>query len=206
MSDAALFPIFLKLDGKPCLVVGAGRIAQGKIAGLLESGARVHVVAPIATAQVQAWSEAGTISWEARPFETSDLDDTFLVVAATASPEANNAIYADAQRRRILCNVVDVPDLCDFYYAAVVRRGKLQVAISTAGESPTLAQRLRKEIEQHIPEEYAAWLDKVGRERRTLLRKEPDPSRHLEQLRALSSRAEFDSFISRTSRVRKESL
>ena len=207
MSDAALFPIFLKLEGKACLVVGAGPVGEGKIRGLLESGAQVHVVAPTATAQVEKWSESGTISREARPFENSDLDNVFLIVAATSSTNVNDSIYAEAQRRRILCNVVDVPDRCDFYYPSIVRRGKLQIAISTAGESPTLAQRLRKEFEQQIPDEYAPWLEEIGRQRRSLLQVEPDPAGRLDRLRELSSRSGFEGYIRRTSeQVRKELL
>lgn len=191
-----LFPIFLKLEGKPCLVVGAGPVGEGKIRGLLESGSAVRVVSPTATTQVVKWAETGAVDWKQRQFKTNDLEEVFLVVAATSSPLVNDLVFAESQRRNILCNVVDVPDRCDFYYPSVVRRGKLQIAISTAGESPTLAQRLRKELEQQLPEEYAIWLEEIGRERRTLLQTEPNPAHRLEVLRSLSSQAGFENYRS----------
>ena len=207
VNAAPLFPIFLKLEGKNCLVVGAGPVGEGKIRGLLESGAHVHVVSPQATTQVKDWSQVGSIAWEQRPFVAADLDDIFLVVAATSSREVNDAIYAEAQRRNVLCNVVDVPDRCDFYYPSVVRRGNLQIAISTAGDSPTLAQRLRRDLEHQLPEEYSPWLDEIGRERRALLASEPDPARRLKHLRELSSQASFERYIARTTtQDRKEFL
>ena len=147
-KNAPLFPIFLKLEGRTCLVVGAGPVGEGKIRSLLESGAQVRVVSPSATSQVRDWLESNRISWEPREFESADLEGIFLVVAATSSTEVNDTIFAEAQLRQVLCNVVDVPDRCDFYYPSVVRRGDLQIAISTAGDSPLLAQRLRKELEQ----------------------------------------------------------
>jgi precorrin-2 dehydrogenase/sirohydrochlorin ferrochelatase len=207
MYAAPLFPIFLKLEGRNCLVVGAGPVGEGKTRGLLESGARVRVISPQATPQVKDWAQSGTIEWNARPFAATDLNDVFLVVAATSSPEVNDAIYAEAHRRSVLCNVVDVPDRCDFYYPSVVRRGNLQVAISTAGESPTLAQRLRKDLEHQLPEEYSPWLDEIGRERRALLASEPDPARRLRHLRELSSQASFERYLARTAmQDRKEFL
>jgi precorrin-2 dehydrogenase / sirohydrochlorin ferrochelatase len=207
VNEAPLFPIFLKLEGRNCVVVGAGPVGEGKIRGLLESRALVRVISPQATPQVKDWAQSGAIEWDARPFAATDLVDVFLVVAATSSPEVNDAIYAEAQRRRVLCNVVDVPDRCDFYYPSVVRRGNLQIAISTAGESPTLAQRLRKDLEHQLPEEYSPWLDEIGRERRALLASEPDPARRLKHLREHSSQASFENYLARTAtQDRKEFL
>lgn len=193
-----LFPIFLKLEGKHCLVVGAGPIGEGKIRGLLDSGARVRVVASVVTPYVRQWAQSGEILWEPRPFEAADLDHAFLAVAATSSPGVNDSIYAEAQRRGVLCNVVDVPDRCDFFYPSVLRRGKLQIAISTAGQSPTLAQRLRQDLERHIPDEYTPWLEEIGRMRRAFLAIERNPARRLEYLRALSSQAAFEEYLSRS--------
>jgi precorrin-2 dehydrogenase/sirohydrochlorin ferrochelatase len=128
---SSLFPMFLKLEGKRCLVVGAGKVGEPKIVSLIEAGARLHVVALEASEGVREFAKEGKIALELRAFETNDLDDIFLAVIATSSRDLNESIYAEAQRRGILCNVVDVPDLCDFYYPAVVRRGDLQIAIST---------------------------------------------------------------------------
>jgi precorrin-2 dehydrogenase len=163
-----LFPLFLKLEGRRCLAVGAGAVGEGKIGGLLESGAEIRVVAPEATARVQGWARAGRIRWLKREFRDADIDGCFCVVAATPSSDLHERIFRLARRRGVLCNVVDVPDLCDFYYPAVVRRGALQIAISTAGESPALAQRLRKKLEKQFGPEYSAWVKQLGGARRKL--------------------------------------
>jgi len=144
----SLFPIFLKLAGKRCVVVGAGNIAESKIESLLAAEARVTVVAPEASARVQEWAASGELTWEAREYRQGDLVGAFLVVAGTATPAVNRAVFAEAAARDILCNAVDDPPFCDFYFPSVVRRGELQIAISTAGESPALAQRLRKELKE----------------------------------------------------------
>ena len=146
MSTAPLFPMFLKLAGRNCLVAGAGSIGEPKIRSLVECGAIVRVVAPTAAAPVAEAEFQGALNWTRKLFEFSDLDGVFLVVAATSSAEVNHSIYQEAQRRGILCNVVDDPPHCDFFYPAVVRRGQFQIAISTGGLSPALAQRVRKRL------------------------------------------------------------
>jgi len=163
MNTAPLFPMFLKLEGRNCLVLGAGSVGEQKIRSLLDCGGQVRVVAPSASAAVREWAEAGALTWVQRPFESADLDGVFLVVAATSSVDVNHAIYHEAQTRGILCNVVDDPPHCDFYYPAVVRRGQLQIAISTAGLSPALAQRIRKQLEGEFPPAYASWLEELAR-------------------------------------------
>jgi precorrin-2 dehydrogenase/sirohydrochlorin ferrochelatase len=168
-ASVSLFPVFLKLAGRPCLVVGAGRVGEPKIDSLLAAGATVNVIAPEATDAVSQWARAGKISWQPRPFEASDLFGIFLVVVATSSRELNESVYREARRRNVLCNVVDDPPRCDFYYPAVVSRGELKIAISTGGRSPALAQRLRRELEQQFGPEWEAWLEAVGRERQRLL-------------------------------------
>lgn len=169
----SLFPLFLKLTARPCLVVGAGAIAEGKIASLLEAEATVTVVAPEADARVEEWAAGGEITLHRREFVASDTDGMFLVVAGTDVPEVNRAVFAAAKDREILCNVVDDPPYCDFYFPSVVRRGDLQVAISTAGESPALAQQLRKEINEQLPKDLGPWLLELGRLRREVLQMEP---------------------------------
>jgi precorrin-2 dehydrogenase/sirohydrochlorin ferrochelatase len=166
---SSLFPMFVKLEGRSCLVVGAGTVGEPKIASLLACGARVRVVAPRASEQVKTRHREKTIAWERRAFEPSDLDSVFLVIAATNSRETNQLIFREAQRRQILCNVVDDPPHCDFFYPAIVQRGQLQIAISTAGLSPALAQRLRRDLEAQFGQEYADWLQELGRYRQELL-------------------------------------
>jgi precorrin-2 dehydrogenase/sirohydrochlorin ferrochelatase len=160
--------MFLKLARRRSVVVGAGRIAEGKIASLLDAGARVRVVAPHATPAIATWARNRRVIWIERSFEPADLDGAFLVIAATNSSKVHRLVFREARRRGVLCNVVDEPARCDFYYPAVVRRGDLQIAVSTAGRSPALAQRLRRELEAQYGPEYAAWLDHLGRSRAAL--------------------------------------
>jgi precorrin-2 dehydrogenase/sirohydrochlorin ferrochelatase len=190
-----LFPIFLKLDDRRCLVVGAGTVGQGKIRSLLAAGAKVRVIAPHATAAVAEWDRAGVITWEPRSFEAPDLDGVVLVIAATNSTGVNEIIFREAKRRNILCNAVDDPERCDFYYPAVVRRGDLQVAISTGGHSPALAQRLRRELENQFGPEYAGWLEQLGKKRQQLFASDIDPEGRRHLLHELASRPAFEAAI-----------
>jgi precorrin-2 dehydrogenase/sirohydrochlorin ferrochelatase len=192
-----LFPLFLKLKGRKCLVVGAGTIGQSKIASLLDAGAGVQVVAPSATAKIQAWARKGQIRWRKREFHDADLANCFLVVAATSSSKLHKKIFRLAKRRGVLCNVVDVPKLCDFYYPAVVRRGSLQVAVSTGGESPALAQRLRKELEAQFGPEYGDWVAELGKVRQRILNGSTQATDQKTQLHELASTESFRKFQKR---------
>ena len=164
-----LFPLFLKLDGKRCVVAGAGAVAAEKIVSLLRCGARVVVVAPEAAPEVKSLSEAGRIEWRQRRFEPNDLSGTCIAIAATSDREVNRSVFEEASRRSILANAVDDPPLCDFFCASIVERGDLQIAISTAGKSPALAQRLRREIDAQLPPGLGQWLDDLGSLRREIL-------------------------------------
>lgn len=195
-----LFPMFLKLRGRQCLVVGAGRVGEPKIAGLISAAAKVRVVAPLATEAVVRWARAGKIAWQPRNFSFADLDETFLVVAATNSTKLNHRIFREAQRRNILCNVVDDPAHCDFYYPAVVRRGALQIAISTSGQSPALAQRLRKQLEQQFGPQYQPWVKELGRARRRLLASAMAPARRTRLLHQLASQVPWAIHMNRNSK------
>ncbi|HEX3118088.1 MAG TPA: bifunctional precorrin-2 dehydrogenase/sirohydrochlorin ferrochelatase [Candidatus Acidoferrum sp.] len=189
-----VFPMFLKLEGRRCLVVGAGAIAEGKIGGLIADDAQIRVIAPEATNQVQTWAGEGKIDWERRRFQPSDLEGIFLVVAATSSTAVHEEIYAEAKKRGVLCNIVDVPHLCDFFYPAIVRRGSLQIAISTAGESPALSQRLRKELEQQFGPEYEAWVSAIGEARAELATRNLSPEDRKEILHKLASHEFFERY------------
>ena len=194
MKPEKLFPMFLKLSARPCLVVGAGAVAESKIASLLEAGGRVRVVAPEATPQVRSWAQSNTIEWRQRPFQPDDLDGMFLVVAATSSTELHERIFDEATRRGVLCNIVDVPPLCDFYYPSVVQRGALQIAISTAGLSPALAQRLRKQLEDQFGPEYEEWLMRLGEAREKLHSAKMDPEERKRLLHQDASEEAFEAF------------
>lgn len=169
----SLFPFFLKLTARPCLVVGAGKIAESKIASLLEAEASVVVIAPQADPRVEEWAAAGEIVLHRREFAAEDVLGMFLVVAGTNVAVVNRAVFAAAKEHDILCNAVDDPPYCDFYFPSIVRRGDLQIAISTAGESPALAQQLRKEINEQLPRDLGPWLMELGRLRREVLQLEP---------------------------------
>lgn len=193
----SLFPMFMKLAGKACLVVGAGKVGEPKIGGLIDTGARIHVVAIAASDQVREWADAGKIELELRPFSSSDLDGRFLAVVATASRSLNELVYREAQRRGVLCNVVDVPEYCDFFYPAVVRRGDLQIAISTAGQSPSLAQKLRQQLERQFGDGYTAWVEQLGATRRLILASELDKETKWELLHSLASREAFEAALAK---------
>jgi precorrin-2 dehydrogenase / sirohydrochlorin ferrochelatase len=188
----SLFPMFMKLTGRSCLVVGAGRIGEPKIGGLIDTGAYIHVVATEASDTVRQWAQAGKIGLELRAFSQRDLEGKFLAVIATASESLNRLIYRAAQQHGVLCNVVDVPELCNFFYPAVVRRGSLQIAISTAGQSPSLAQKLRQQLERQFGEGYSEWVAELGETRRLILASDLDKERKLELLHSLASREAFE--------------
>lgn len=158
----SLLPVFLRLERRPVLVVGAGTVATGKIESLRQTGAAITVVAPQAASQIRELAATGTLAWHERVFAPSDLDGIFLVIAATNDSGVNHAIYEEALRRNVLCNAVDDPPNCDFYFGSVVARGELQIAVSTAGKSPALAQRLRCEIDEQLPQDLGPWLHELG--------------------------------------------
>src|SRR6266568_3137942 len=164
MSNA-LFPIFLKLRDRRCVVVGGGAIAEQKLKSLLETGATVIVVSPNATATIQQYAREGVVDWKKKIFEPSDLDGALLVISATASREVDELVYRESERRGALCNAVDDPPRCHFYYPSIIRRGDLQIAISTNGKSPALAQRLRRELEETFDSSYKGWLEWLGKVR-----------------------------------------
>lgn len=172
-----LFPMFVKLAGRKCLVVGGGRVAEPKIESLLGCGAEVRVVSPSVTPAIAGWWRENRLTWRSRGFQPSDLEGKFLVIAATSSAEVNQAVFRHAEACGVLCNAVDEPERCHFYYPAIVRRGDLQIAISTAGASPALASRLRGELETMIGPEYAGVVERLGSARKRLFARPMDPER-----------------------------
>jgi precorrin-2 dehydrogenase / sirohydrochlorin ferrochelatase len=198
-----LFPMFVKLDGRKVLVVGAGKIGEPKISGLIDTGAHIRVVALEAGPNVRQWALEGKFELHLRAFSPEDLDGVFLAVVATSSRSLNEQIYTEAQKRGVLCNVVDVPDLCDFFYPAVVRRGDLQIAVSTAGQSPSLAQKIRQQLEKQFGPGYAAWVAELGETRRRILATDLDKERKLDLLHSLASREALEAALAQMPRVAK---
>jgi precorrin-2 dehydrogenase/sirohydrochlorin ferrochelatase len=156
MLETPLYIACLKLKGRRCLVVGGGEIGLEKVEGLLLCDADVTLIAPEAVPALEEYATEGSISWQRREYAgPPDLDGVFLVVAATADSEVNIRVSEDAEARAMLVNVVDVPPLCNFILPAIVRSGPLAIAISTAGASPALAKRLKREIAEAFGEPYA---------------------------------------------------
>ncbi|MGD0481884.1 MAG: siroheme synthase CysG [Terracidiphilus sp.] len=194
----SLLPIFLKLDGRPGLLVGAGTVALEKIGSLLKTGVKLRVIAPQARPEVRQLVAEGKLEWIEREFQPSDLDGNFIVIAATDVPEVNAAVYREAVARGIACNSVDDIPNCDFFFGSVVSRGDLQIAISTAGESPAVAQRLRREIDEQLPEDLGPWLAQLGALRREVLSTHPRGEERRLLLHELAHRKICDSALCST--------
>ena len=194
----SLFPIFVKLEGRLVVVIGGGAVAEQKIRGVLGAGARVRLVSPSVTAQIAEWVRFGKIDWLPKEFEPGDLEGAFLAIAATTSSRLNGEVFHATEQRGILCNAVDDIEHCHFYYGAVVQRGDLQIAISTNGRSPALAQRLRKEMEEQFGPEYEVWLQWLGAARDSLQASGPSSDATKKLLHELASRAMFEEFVRQT--------
>jgi uroporphyrin-III C-methyltransferase/precorrin-2 dehydrogenase/sirohydrochlorin ferrochelatase len=158
----SLFPAFLKLDGRRVLLVGGGRVASAKLKPLLETGARVAVVAPEITEEILA----APVDLQRRPFQENDLDGVWFAVAA-ATPEANQQVAAAAEARRVFVNAVDDPRRASAYTGGVLRKGGITVAVSTEGAAPALAGLLREGLEAVIPDDVAEWIEEARRLRAT---------------------------------------
>jgi len=191
----SLFPIFVKLAGRLVVVVGGGAVAEQKIPGVLKAEARVRVIAPAITPQIAEWVRFGKIDWLPKLFAAEDLEGAFLTIAAASAPDVNAAVFQAAERRGILCNAVDDIEHCHFYYGAAVQRGDLQIAISTNGKSPALAQRLRKDLEEQFGPEYEAWLQWLGAAREALRAQSQPAEASKKLLHELASRPMFEQFV-----------
>lgn len=196
MSDSPIFfPMLVNLQGTKCLVVGAGNVAAPKIAGLLLYGAQVKVVSPHAVPQIRELAKSGTLVWRQRSFSPRDVNGAFLAVAATNSAKINESVFRACARHGILCNSVDDPVRCNFIYPAVVRRGPLQIAISTGGHSPALAARLRWELEEKFIPEWGEWVKHLGALRRELLGKKMPSAARTKRLKQIASPHAFHAFV-----------
>ncbi|MDE3200197.1 MAG: uroporphyrinogen-III C-methyltransferase [Acidobacteriota bacterium] len=189
----SLLPLFLKLDNRPGLLVGAGNVALEKVGSLMTTGVRLHVVSPEIRPEIRQLAREGRLTITERAFDPADLDGKFVVIAATDNPAVNAEVYRLATERGILCNSADDPPHCDFYFGSIVRRGELQIAISTAGESPAVAQRLRREIDQQLPADLGVWLTELGALRREVLAIHPAGEARKALLHELAHRQICDS-------------
>jgi siroheme synthase-like protein len=156
MLETPFYIACLKLTGRKCLVVGGGEVGLEKVEALLACDGRVTLMAPHAVPELEALAREGSIDWERREYAgPEDLEGVFIAIAATDDTDANIRVYEDAERRAMLVNIVDVPPLCNFILPAIVRTGPLAIAISTAGASPALAKRIKREVSESFGEPYA---------------------------------------------------
>jgi siroheme synthase-like protein len=178
------YPIYLDLKGRDVLVVGGGAIAEGKALQLVEAGARVTVVSPELTESLRAAADSGKITHLGGSFAEGDLNGAYLVISATDDRKVNEKVAKAAKELGLLCNVVDQPDLCNFITPALVTRGRLQISVSTGGGSPTLTQRIKREVAELIGEEYGVLLELATEMRAEAKDRIADFERRKEALRA----------------------
>lgn len=178
------YPVMLQLRGRRCVIAGGGRVAERKVSGLIEAGADdVTVVSPQLTEQLEHWALSGKIRLERRLYIKSDTANAFLVFAATDNPAVNSQIAEDAKDAGALVGVMDQPEAGSFISPAAVRRGDLLIAVSAAGASPSLAARIKRELEQQYGEEYAAYAERLGRLRKRVMETVEDERRRSAVLR-----------------------
>ena len=174
----SLFPIFAKLDGRAALVVGGGAFAEARIAPLIEARAGIRVVAPKVSEAIERWIAEGSVAWCAREFVPADVADAEIVFAATGRADVDRSVATAARQARVLVNAADDPNFCDFYMPAIVRRGDLQIAISTNGRSPALAQQLRQHLEAEFDAAWSRRLVELGEQRLDIIgATQPGPER-----------------------------
>lgn len=165
------YPVFLNVTGRPCVVIGGGPVAERKVEGLLEAGARVTVIAPVLTERLDAWARGGSVRPVAREYRPGDLDGQQLAFVATDDPGASAAVASEGRERGVWVNAADDPARCDFILPALVRRDPLIVAVSSGGASPALTRAIREELEAYLTEDYAALARLAADVRRELRRR-----------------------------------
>jgi siroheme synthase-like protein len=195
-----LFPMFVKLGGRLVVVVGGGEIAAGKIEALLKAGARIRLIAPEVHMSLVSAIRTRKVEWMPREFAAGDLDGAALAIAAASVPGVNASVFREAEAHGIFCNAADDIENCHFYYGSVVQRGDLQIAISTNGKSPALAQRLRQELEQQFGPEYEVWLEWLGAARELLRAADGGTEDTKKMLHHLASKPMYEKFVKEANR------
>lgn len=181
-----LFPIFLRLEEKPCLVVGGGRVARQKVQQLLESKASVTVIAPDADRSIQMLAKTGVIKLLRRRYKRGDVGGNSLVIGATGHETINEQVFREALSRGIPVNIVDQPDRCTFYMASIHRQGDLKIAVSTNGKNPALGQLIRNKIKEEFGLEYGRLLDKLSLDRQEIVDRVSDPGKKVRILKDMA--------------------
>jgi len=168
------YPVYIQLREQPCVVIGGGKIAEGKVQGLLAAGAKVKIVSPDLTSYLRTLSKENVIEHLERTYQTGDLTGAFMVICATDQVEINHKVWQEASANRQLVNVVDDTPRCNFIAPAILRKGDLTLAISTAGKAPALAVRLKERLQEQLGTEYERFLELSGQLREPLARHIPD--------------------------------
>ena len=180
------YPVFADVEGRTCLVVGGGRVAEERAARLAASGARVRLVAPRTTQELARMVAQSEITeHRQRVYAASDMDGCHLAIAATDSREVNRGVHADARARGVWCNVADDPGVCDFILPSVVRRGDLTLAVSTGGASPVVAADVRRRLEESFGPEWGTLIEILGDSRDALKRRHPEPAQRSSRVRSV---------------------
>ena len=168
------YPIMVDLTGKICTVVGGGKVAERKVASLLEFGSKVKVVSPKLTTALENLVDEKQILWVSRQYQWGDLENSYLVYVATNDPKVNRLCYEEAQQWEVPINVADAPHLCDFIVPASLQRGDLSIMISTNGKSPMLSRRIREELEKRYGQDYEEFVHLLGELREKVLNEVED--------------------------------
>jgi precorrin-2 dehydrogenase / sirohydrochlorin ferrochelatase len=171
---ASYYPIMLRLDGKKAVVVGGGKVAERKVTGLLGTGVTIDIISPEVTVELENLADDGQIQWRQKSFSKEDIADAFLIFAATNDPNINQLIKKVAGPHQLL-TIADDPDSSDFHVPAVVQRGRLNIAVSTGGASPTLARKISEKLEQEFNEPYEEYMEFLYWARRKILKEVTDP-------------------------------
>ncbi len=198
-------PLFLQVEGKPCLVVGGGEVATRKLGPLLDAGARVTVISLKVTDEIERLAQAQRIALRRRSYREGDIADYHLVYAATDDRNLQRHLSEEASRLNIPINVADAPAFCSFIAPSVIRRGRLQIAISTTGASPAFARRLRQRIEQSLGDEIEVLLELTAGIKTWLKRREPDRDLRARKLNALAA-SELESALRRGDKGEVEAI
>jgi precorrin-2 dehydrogenase / sirohydrochlorin ferrochelatase len=183
------YPIMLRLEGKKVVVVGGGKVAARKVSGLLGTGARIIVISPQITEELRKLAGSGEIEWLEKSFSKDDSKGAFLIFAATNDPELNQSIKSAASDQQLV-TIADDPEGSDFHVPSHIQRGRLSIAVSTGGASPTLARMIREQLEHQFDEQFEDYLEFLFSARQRILREVKDPARKRKVLTAIA-RQEF---------------
>src|SRR5947209_3958597 len=162
MKRYPYYPIYIDIEERNVVIIGGGNVCARKAETMMKYGARVTVVSPEFTDEIEQWAREGCLAIKRKPYESADIDGANIVIASTDDQPVNEQIAADCRARRIPVNVVDVTPLCEFIVPAIIEKGSIQIAVSTGGKSPALARTLKEDLQRIVGTEYAEVNDALG--------------------------------------------